>query len=153
MLRASQIGSAHVGMCCVTSYWLSNGYQAAAERCGGCQHGRQLSMQAHRVSTGCAVLMQTGSDPSLGITRCQLCHLPYSRDSRLDLSRLNPRRASFRIWTLALLLRFSACVSFIFSSRSRSHSAARNFPPFAFTFRSRTRSSASFFEIRVYTRR
>lgn len=103
---------------------------------GGCStRSPALNAGAHRARTGCAVLMQTGSGPSLGITRCQLCHLPYSRDSRLDLSRLNPRRASFRIWTLVALALLSVRFFHLFLSLSRSHSVARNFPPFAFTSR------------------
>lgn len=63
--------------------------------------------------TGCAILMQTGSGPSLGITRCQLCHLPCSRDLLLDMSRFNPQLASFRIWIASLISFTLLCLSLL----------------------------------------
>lgn len=96
--------------------------------------GFQLSI--HRVCTGCAILMQTGSGPSLSITRCHLCHLPYSRDPLLDLSRLKLRRASFHIW-IALLISFTLLyLSFLPLFLSLSHALPLSlaiFHLFAFT--------------------
>lgn len=94
-----QTEDAHVATCCVTSYWLSNRYTKAAE-------AASFSMQAHRNARAQDVqfLCKLAAAQVPGITRCQLCHLPYSRDSRLDLSRLSSRRASFRIWSASLSL-------------------------------------------------
>lgn len=82
-------------------------------RMGGKLLGRGggLPIQAHRARTGCAILMQTGSGPSLSITRC---HLSYSRDPPLDLSRLEPR-ASFRVWIASLSRFLHASMSPCFS--------------------------------------
>jgi len=82
---------------------------------------RPLRMQARGcvigmcACTGCAVLMQTGGGPSPGITRCQLCHLPYCRDSRLDLSRLNPRDVFRLVSYLDFSLSLSLSLSLSFS--------------------------------------
>jgi len=66
-------------------------------------------MQTHRNARAQDVqfLCKLAAAQVPAITRCQLCHLPYSRDSRLDLSRLSPRRASFRIWSASLPLSLS----------------------------------------------
>lgn len=74
--------------------------------------------------TGCAVLMQTGGGPSLGITRCQLCHLSVLPRLSTRFEQTRPaRRASFRIWT--------ACLSLSLSPHSR-FSLVRLLPPFVF---------------------
>lgn len=101
-----QTEDAHVATCCVTSYWLSNRYTKAAEVAS-------FSMQAHQNARAQDVqfLCKLAATQVPGITRCQLCHLPYSRDSRLDLSRLSPRHASFRVWSASLSLSFLLCFS------------------------------------------